>query len=59
MASCDCCGKLVDERSMSTVQGLVDGVEKVYFVCLSCDGYYDTDELLSKCVETEGTLNGN
>jgi len=55
MESCDCCGLRVDERSMSPVQGLVEGVEKTYYVCLACDGY-ETEELLDKCIETEGEI---
>jgi hypothetical protein len=57
MASCDCCGRQVVERSMSLVQGVVEGVEKTYFVCLSCDGYYETEELLAKCAEQETSDN--
>jgi methionyl-tRNA synthetase len=44
-ASCDCCGKKVDERSMETVETL-DG--KAYFVCQACSGYYTEDELIEK-----------
>jgi hypothetical protein len=48
MVSCDCCGKRVDERSMDSITGQ-NG--KTYFVCQSCRGYYDDQELLDKCEE--------
>jgi len=45
MASCDCCGKDVDERSMEMVGH--------YFVCQACVGYYDEAELIE---EIEGRI---
>ena len=54
MESCDCCGLRVDERALTMVEGVVEGVKKTYFVCRFCEGNYDTEEeLLAKCVETE------
>jgi len=53
MSACDCCGKRVDERSMADVEGS-DGV--VYFVCQSCRGSYDDEELVEK-IQQEA-LNG-
>ena len=41
MINCDHCGKEVDERSLHTVGK--------YFVCGSCSGGYDEEELIERC----------
>lgn len=39
---CACCGEYHDPRAMD----VLDGVE--YWVCQSCRGYYDDNELLEE-----------
>jgi hypothetical protein len=43
MASCDCCGRSVDDRSLIRVGN--------YYVCPSCNGYYPETELVEKIEE--------
>ena len=47
---CDCCGKRVDMRSLAEVEAPDD---KFYFVCQSCRGYYDDEELIEKIEQAQ------
>jgi hypothetical protein len=51
--TCDCCGKRVDERSLAIVEDTSQEVLNHYFVCQSCNGYYEPAELLDKIKEAQ------
>ena len=53
---CDCCGKLVDERSLAFVESptpVPEGCDPTtYMVCQACNSYYEPAELIEK-IEAE------